>query len=118
MTAVFSCPRRKGGTFLNQPRFVQAWFLPVWIILGVGKALIFTITFRRLAPRLGRQSGIAPWVPLLAPAQEHRARLIGQVVRMTARYTPWDSNWPLLRFLWVTGVFRTPLAPIYTCQDP
>ncbi len=84
--------RGKARTFLRQPRIIQAGFLPVWILLGLGKALIFTISFRRLAPRLGRQAGIAPWVPLLTPAQEHRARLIGRLVRMTARYTPWDSN--------------------------
>ena len=84
--------RRQASTFLRQPRFIQAWFLPVWVILGIGKALIFTISFRRLAPRLGHRSGIAPWVPLLNPAQEARARLIGRVVRLTANHTPWDSN--------------------------
>lgn len=84
--------RRKARAFRRQPRFVQAWFLPVWVLLGIGKALIFTLSFRRLAPYLGRQVGIAPWVPLLTPAQEPRARLIGQTVRLTAGYTPWDSN--------------------------
>lgn len=84
--------RRKAVNFFRQPLFIQAWFLPVWVILGIGKALILTLSFRRLAPWLGRQSGIAPWVPLLDPAQEARARQIGRLVRMTARYTPWDSN--------------------------
>ena len=84
--------RRKAGTFVRQPLFIQAWLLPVWLILGIGKALIFTLSFRRLAPRLGCQSGIAPWVPLLTPAQEQRALQIGRVVRLTAGYTPWDSN--------------------------
>jgi len=84
--------RRKVDSFLSQPRFIQAWFLPLWLVLGVSKALIFAVSFRRLAPRLGRQSGIAPWVPLLAPHEEQRALLIGRAVRLTAKYTPWDSN--------------------------
>jgi hypothetical protein len=84
--------RGKAGTFLSQPLFIQAWFLPLWVMLGISKALIFTLSFRRLAPRLGRQAGIAPWVPLLSDAQEQRALMIGRAVRLTAKYTPWDSN--------------------------
>ena len=83
---------RKARNFLRQPRFIQFWLLPLWCILGVSKALIFTVSFRRLAPHLGRQAGIAPWLPLLAPAQEARALTIGRAVRLAARYTPWDSN--------------------------
>ena len=89
---VLGALRRKAGTFLRQPRFIQAWFLPLWVLLGISKALIFTVSFRRLAPRLGQTSDIAPWVPLLDPAQEARALLIGRAVRLTAKYTPWDSN--------------------------
>jgi hypothetical protein len=84
--------RRKAGTFLRQPLFIQVWFLPLWILLGLSKAVIFTIPFRDLAPRLGRTSDIAPWVPLLNPAQEARALLVGRAVRLAAEYTPWDSN--------------------------
>lgn len=84
--------RRKAATCLRQPLFIQVWFLPVWVMLGIGKALIFTLSFRRLATRLGRQAGIPPWVPLLSAAQEQRALMIGRVVRLTAKYTPWDSN--------------------------
>jgi hypothetical protein len=92
ITAVVARLGRKAATFLYQPLFVQAWFLPVWALLGVAKALIFTLSFRRLAPWLGHRSGIAPWVPVLSEAQEQRALLIGRAVRMAARYTPWDSN--------------------------
>lgn len=112
---------RKASTFLRQPRFIQAWFLPVWLILGISKALIFTISFRHLAPYLGQVSGIAPWVPLLAPDQEARARLIGRVVRLTANYTPWDSNcFPqaiTARFL--MGLYRIPYTFFFgLLRDP
>lgn len=84
--------RRKAVSLLRYPLFVQAWFLPLWVLLGIGKALIFTISFRRLAPWLGHSAGVSAWVPLLAPAEEARARLVGRAVRMTAVYTPWTSN--------------------------
>jgi len=83
---------RKARSFLRQSGFSQLWFVPTWFVLGIAKALIFTVSFRRLAPRLGRQADIAPWVPLLEPAQEMRALAIGRAVRMAARYTPWESN--------------------------
>lgn len=83
---------RKAHSFLRQPLFIQLWFIPLWFILGASKTLIFTISFHRLAPCLGRHCGIAPWVPLLNPHQETRARLIGRAVRLAARYAPWDAN--------------------------
>lgn len=92
MTAMVGRLRAKAASFRRQPLFVQAWFLPTWILLGISKALIFTLPFRRLAPWLGRRSAITPWVPLLTPDQEARARLVGQAVRIAARHTPWDSN--------------------------
>jgi hypothetical protein len=92
MTHHWARLRRKAVSFFRQPLFIQVWFPAAWVILGLGKALIFGVSFRRLAPRLGRRSGIAPWVPLLTPAQEGRALLIGRTVRLAARYTPWHSN--------------------------
>lgn len=82
----------KARSFLRQPLLSQIGFVPVWLFLGVAKALIFTVSFRRLAPRLGVSAGISAQVPLLDPTQEARALQIGRLVRMTARYTPWDSN--------------------------
>jgi hypothetical protein len=84
--------QRKAQSFLAQPLFVQAWFVPLWLLLGLSKAAIFTVSFRRLAPQLGEPVGAAPWVPLASAAQEALALQIGRAVRMAARYTPWDSN--------------------------
>ncbi len=83
---------RKAKSFLHQPLLNQIGFVPVWLLLGMAKALIFTISFRRIAPRLGANAGISAVVPLLDPAKEVRAQQIGRLVRMTVRYTPWDSN--------------------------
>jgi len=83
---------RKARSFIHLPLFSKFWLVPLWVILGISKALIFTVTFRRLAPHLGQSMGVAPWVPLLDPAQQARALQIGRAVRLAARYTPWDSN--------------------------
>lgn len=77
---------------MHQPLWTQLWFIPAWFLLGLAKVAIFTVSFRRLAPHLGHQIGIAPWVPLLNSAQELRALKIGRLVRLAAPYTPWNSN--------------------------
>ena len=82
----------KLGSFFLYPRFVKAWFVPVWLALGLARLAILTLTFRRIAPRLGSSVGVAPWVPVLDGREEKRARLLGQVIRLAARHTPWDSN--------------------------
>ena len=86
----FRTLRRKSKNFLRQP--LRMWFIPVWLLLGLAKALIFIVSFRRLAPRLGVPLGPVSWVPLLDPEQERMALNIGRIVRMAARYTPWNSN--------------------------
>ena len=83
---------RKTRSFMHLPRFTQLWLIPLWLMLGISKALIFTVSFRRLAPHQGQTMGVASWVPLLDAAQQARALQIGRAVRLTARYTPWNSN--------------------------
>jgi len=78
--------------FFRRPVFVQAWTLPVWLLLGFAKIGIYTVSFRRLLPHLGMSAGVAPWVPLLSDEGENRARQISEVVRMASRFTPWESN--------------------------
>ena len=84
--------KRKALSFLGRPFWIQLWFIPTWLMLGVAKALIFTVPFKKLAPRLGISMGIASRVPLLDTRSEMRALQIGRVVRLAAGYTPWDSN--------------------------
>lgn len=78
--------------FRHHSLFVQLWFFPVWLGLGLAKLLIFTVSFKRLVPRLGVSVGLKPWLPLIDEAQERRARQVSQVVQLAARYTPWESN--------------------------
>lgn len=83
---------RKILAFWRLPQFAKLWLLPTWLLLGLSRILIRLLAFRRLARRLGVCERAACWIPLLDKRQEMRAAQIGQVVRLAARYTPWQSN--------------------------
>lgn len=83
---------RKLRNLGHHSSFIKIWLLPTWLLLGISRALILAISFKRLAPRLGIHEGAAPWVPLLDGFEETRAEEIGRLVSVTARYTPWESN--------------------------
>ena len=89
-------PLHKAGaklrTFWRQPLFIRIWLLPIWLALGVARAAILIVSFRRLSAYLGRALGASPWVPLLSTSQEKRASQVSTLVRMAAKYTPWESN--------------------------
>lgn len=118
MLSVF---RRKVFGFTRLSRFSRFWFLQTWFLLGLSKAAIFTVSFRRLAPYLGKSIGVTPWVPLLNPSQESRAWQIGRVVQLVARYTPWTSNcFPqAVTARLLLGLFRIPYALYFgLMRDP
>lgn len=83
---------RKLGNLRRRPAFVVLWLAPTWMLLGLSRGCIALVPFRRLAPLLGTNIGLAPWVPLVNARQAERARLIARTVAMAARYTPWESN--------------------------
>lgn len=87
-------PRLKGKirSFLRLSGFEKLWFLPACLMLGIARLLILMVSFRRLVADLGVNLGSAPMIPLLDEARETRALRIGRVVRLAARYTPWESN--------------------------
>jgi hypothetical protein len=89
---IFSTLIRKARSFAHRPWFEKAWFLPVWLLLGVSRFIILAIPFRHLALRLGVHEGIAPWVMLADSRAEAKALSISRVVQMAANYTPWQSN--------------------------
>lgn len=83
---------RKFKTLLKLPLFTLLWFTPVWALLGISRALVLTLSFKRIVSRLGNNTGNRPSIPLLSPTQERRAVQIGRVVRLAAKYAPWDAN--------------------------
>lgn len=112
---------RKARNFLRHPLFIKLWLIPVWLLLGISKAVIIIVSFKRLAPLLGVHDGAAPWVPLLGDAQAVRALAIGRVVRLAARYTPWDTNcFPqAVTARLLLGLYRIPYALYFgVARDP
>jgi len=89
---VLSTLLRKARSFRRHSGFAKRWLLPTWLLLGISRTLVLAVSFKRLAKRLGVSDAPAPWIPLLEPAQETVAQEIGRVVRLAARYTPWESN--------------------------
>ena len=84
--------RRKARAWRARPSEEKAWILPAYALLGVSRAALLTVPFRRIAPLLGHDLRTAPVVPLVDERQGERALHIGRAVRTAARYTPWESK--------------------------
>lgn len=84
--------QRKIRSLFRYTPFTRLWFIPVLIMLGVGKVAISIVPFRHLVMCLGEAVGTKSQVPLINSVQQTRATQISRVVSLAARYTPWDSN--------------------------
>ena len=100
---------------VSLPLFELAWAFPAWVLLGLTRAVVLKVPFRKLTPRLGIHAGNTPWVPLLTPRQEQRADRIGRVVRRSAMFTPWTSNCfnQALTARILLGLYRVPYCLIF-----
>lgn len=100
--------------FLGLPRFERCLLLPAWLLLGMARAAVLCLGFRRLASCLGSAiAAPAPLPPLDARAQR-RALQIGRTLRLAARRTPWQSNC-LARALAAHGLLRLFRVPHMVC---
>lgn len=61
-------------------------------MLGLDRLTVLLVPFRLVGMLLGAPAGSDPWVPLISKEKSRRAAAIGQVIRLAARYTPWDAN--------------------------
>ncbi|WP_447045809.1 lasso peptide biosynthesis B2 protein [Vreelandella sp. H-I2] len=114
-------PNGKALSFFRKPAFTKIWFVPVWLMLGISRLLIITITFRRLAPYLGKPVGLCAYSHLLTSKQEAQAIDIARVIRLTARYCPWVANcFPqAITARILLGLYRIPYSLYFgLCRDP
>lgn len=117
----FTSSSRKAGSFFHKPAFTKRWFIPVWLMLGISRLLIIAITFRRLAPHLGKSVGVSAYSHLLTSDQEAQALRIARVIRLTARYCPWVANcFPqAITARLLLGYYRIPYSLYFgLCRDP
>lgn len=111
----------KAMSFFRKPAFTKRWFVPVWLMLGISRLMIVTLTFRRLAPYLGKPVGLCAYTHLLPPQQEAQALRIARVIRVTARYCPWVANcFPqAMTARLLLGFYRIPYSLYFgLCRDP
>lgn len=96
--------------FLRLPPFERYLLLPAWALLGVARAAVLVVGFRRLAPWLGRAVAEPPPAPMLDARAQRRAIQVGRTLRLAARHTPWQSNClaQALSARCLLGLFRVP----------
>ncbi|MEK6788112.1 MAG: lasso peptide biosynthesis B2 protein [Pseudomonadota bacterium] len=83
---------RKWHSF-NRLAFVdRLLLLPLWIMLGMARLTIIALPFPLVRRWLGGERQSTPWLHCLSARKEHRARRLGRLIRLMARYTPWTSN--------------------------
>jgi len=114
-------PSSKTVSFLRKPAFTKRWFVPVWLMLGISRLLIITVTFRRLAPHLGKPVGLRAYSHILTSKQEEQALRIARVIRVAARYCPWVANcFPqAITARLLLGFYRIPYSLYFgLCRDP
>lgn len=69
----------------------KKYFLQAYILLGIMRAAVSSLTFKRLSRSLEHHSEDPPHKPLTTN-QRAEAQTIGRAVVTAARFTPWDSN--------------------------
>ncbi len=85
-------PLRRLRAFLRLPRFERCLLVPTWLLLGLARAAVRCLGFRRIAPWLGLPVAEPPALPALDERASRRARQLGRTLRLAARHTPWHSN--------------------------
>lgn len=89
---LFCLIMRKAKNFYKQPWQAKIGLMPCIVLLGIAKLLIQFIPLKKLSPTLGVACGTNAWIPMLSTQQEARALMLGRLVRMSARYSPWKAN--------------------------
>lgn len=83
---------RKLGTFRRLSWREKCWLIPALLLLGICRAVTLLVPFRHLAPLLGHHLKNAVLSLPVSVTQAQQAHRIGRVIRLAARYTPWQSK--------------------------
>lgn len=112
---------RKLATFWGLPAWVRWGVLPTWLLLALARLLVLCLPFQRIAVRLGRYAGPLLWVPLLPDSHHVRVHQLGGMVRLAARYAPWQANCFAQAIVarWWLGWLGEPCAIYFgVCRQP
>lgn len=108
-------------TFVGLPAFVKLWAIPVWFMLGLARLAVLVIPMRFLARFMGAAAGLAARLPIVTVQQHARALLISNVIKLAARYAPWNANCfaQALTARFLLGVYDVPYAIFFgLMRDP
>ena len=83
--------RKIGTAFRQNPRFLLLVAV-VWVLLGLSRLAIFTLSFKRMSRYLGVEDGLDPRTPICTRDQERKSLVIKKAIGIASRYTPWKSN--------------------------
>ncbi len=81
---------RKIQKFIKLTKEEKKLFLEAYIMLGIMRASILTISFKRLTRSLEHQKSKVEMIPLTDDEMQ-TALLVGQMVTRAAAHTPWES---------------------------
>lgn len=84
--------KHKATLFWRIPYKFKAMFIINFFLLGLARAAVLSLSFRRLKPCFGQFYKMTSLSTILSNKQQFRAIQIGKWIRITAKYTPWDSN--------------------------
>lgn len=76
--------------FTKLTRKEKKLFLEAYMMLGIMRALILTISFKRLTRSLEHQKSKGEMIPL-AKDEIETALSVGQMITRAAAHTPWES---------------------------
>jgi len=81
-------------------------------MLGVSRAAILTLQFKRISKLLGTHDGLLPRTPVVTGKKLRRGEEIGKTIRIAAMFTPWTSNcFPqAITARLILGIYRIPYA--------
>lgn len=79
-------------TFLRLPLRQKLWFVLLYPLSGMVRAMILAVPFARYARLLGERRGNDQLLMLVEPRAEQMAWRIGRIIEQVARFTPWESK--------------------------
>ena len=72
--------------------YVQVWLVPAWLGLGMASLMIVLLTFRWIAPLLGRPCEAGGTFLAGKPEDQRRALQIARAIELASRFAPWRSD--------------------------
>ncbi|MCW8878895.1 MAG: lasso peptide biosynthesis B2 protein [Kangiellaceae bacterium] len=83
---------RKIRSAWNLPLREKLWLILLYPFSGIARATILLLPFRWIAPFLGKHHNNHQLCSLTTEKQLNQAWRIRHIIKLIARYTPWDSN--------------------------